>query len=342
MKRVAIVTIESLNYGNRLQNYALQQVLRSLGYSVKTLHRIRRPNGIKAGVKHFLQDVMQTKAAKFRQFDTNIDFSEIIIGPDNYPEDIQEKFDYFVSGSDQVWNPHYEFVGTSDLLAFAKPEQRISYAASFGVDEIPESRMDVYRQNLAQFKAISVREEKGAEMLHELIGRSVQVVLDPTMLLTSAEWKKAERKPKCAPKGKYVLVYSLGGKSEEFEKEIRLLSDEYEIFDIRSVQNSGREIPVGPAEFLYLIHYSEMILTDSFHATVFASLYHKKFITFRRPGLNMNSRIVSLAKVIDAEDYLDEHGNLKCSNGLNYAEVDQRIENERLKSKVFLKKALED
>lgn len=342
MKHIAIVTIESLNYGNRIQNYALQQALRSLGYSTKTLHRIRHSNEMKAKVKSFIQYLLQTKGSKFKQFDTNIDYSNIIISGDEYPYDLSEKFDYFIAGSDQVWNPFYDFVGTSDLLAFAKPKQRISYAASFGVDEIPEEKKDVYAENLSQFRALSVREKRGAEIIKELTGKDAQVVLDPTMLLTSDQWSKVEKKSKFTPKKKYALVYSLGEKSIDFENAIEHYKNELEIFDIRTIQQNEKEIPVGPAEFLYLIHHAELILTDSFHASVFAILFHKRFITFKRPGIDMSSRIVSLANTVGADDKLDEKNNLNCSDGLDYVMVDRLIKEERQKSNNFLKKALED
>jgi len=87
-----------------------------------------------------------------------------------------------------------QLVGTSDLLAFAKPEQRISYAASFGVDEILDEKKEVYAENLSLFKALSVREKRGAEIIKELTGRDAQVVLDPTMLLTSEQWSKVVKK----------------------------------------------------------------------------------------------------------------------------------------------------
>lgn len=342
MKHIAIVTIESFNFGNRLQNFALQQTLRSLGYSIKTLHRIKHSNGIKDKMKHALQYILQTKGSKFRKFDSNIEYSSVIIGGDDYPQDLSEQFDYFIAGSDQVWNPHYNFVGISDLLAFAKPEQRISYAASFGVNMIPVEKKDVYADNLSQFKALSVREKRGAEIIKELTGRDAQVVLDPTMLLTSEQWSKVERKSKFTPKKKYALVYSLGEKSRDFMNSINYYRKELDIFDIRSVLNNGREIPVGPAEFLYLIHHAELILTDSFHASVFSILFHKRFITFKRSGIDMSSRIVSLANTIGAEDKLDSGNNLDCSVGLDYVMVDQLIEGERKKSIDFLKKALED
>ena len=342
MKKVGIITIESMNFGNRLQNYALQQTLDLLNFLVETVHREPKKTGTQAVLKNLAHHLLQTKGSKFRQFDSNIEYSTVTIGANDYPENLSNQFDYFIAGSDQVWNPHYNFVGTSDLLAFAKPEQRISYAASFGVDEIPDEKKKMYTENLTQFKALSVREKKGAEIIKELTGREARVVLDPTMLLTSEQWSKVERKSKFTPKNRYVLVYALGEKSADFKNSIKHYAKEMEIFDIKTIQKNGREIPVGPAEFLYLIHNAELILTDSFHASVFSVLYHKRFITFKRPGIDMSSRIVSLANTIGAKDKLDGDNNLDCKNGLDYVLIDQLIESERKQSIDFLKKALED
>ena len=345
MKKIAIVTIESNNFGNRLQNLALQEILELLGCSVNTIIRYNEmhdPGCVSKRIRRFIQTLAQTKIAKFRAFNKRIKWSKFCATADMISQNVVNNYDFFITGSDQVWNPHYNFVGTSDLLAFAKPEQRISYAASFGVDEIPDEKKKVYTENLSQFKALSVREKKGAEIVKELTGREAQIVLDPTMLLTSEQWSKVERKSKFTPKNRYVLVYSLGEKSTDFKNSIKHYANEMEIFDIRTIQKNGREIPVGPAEFLYLIHNAELILTDSFHASVFSILYQKRFITYKRPGIDMSSRIVSLANYIGAKDKLDGDNNLDCSNGLDYVLVDQLIEREREKSIDFLKKALED
>lgn len=343
--KVAIVTIHSRNFGNRLQNYALQIVLKSIGVCVESLQRDLPLKGIdffKVKVKRVGQILLGTKGAKFQSFNRRVVKSKFYALANSQQDGLANKYEYFISGSDQVWNPHYNFIGTSDLLVFAKPEQRISYAASFGVDEIPEEKKDVYAENLSQFKALSVREKRGAEIIKELTGRDAQVVLDPTMLLISEQWSKVEKKSRYTPKNKYALVYSLGEKTSDFENAINCYGKELEIFDIRTKQKNRREIPVGPAEFLYLIHHAELILTDSFHASVFSVLYHKKFITFKRPGIDMSSRIVSLANTIGAEDKLDSDNNLDCSIGVDYVMVDQLIERERKKSIDFLKKALED
>lgn len=341
MKKIAIVTIESVNYGNRLQNYALQSVLQSIGYDVKTFHREIIVCNLKERLKRLIQNLFQTKASKFRQFDCNIEFSNIVIGRDNFAIGLSSQFDYFVVGSDQVWNPYYDFVaGKCDFLTFASDNQKISYAASFGVSEIPLDRVKDYAENLKTFNAISVREKQGARIVKDLANREAVVVLDPTLLLKASEWEKVEKKSNYKPKSKYVFVYALGTMCERFKNKIEELKKEYEIFDVRTIQRNGKELPVGPSEFLYLLRNADFVLTDSFHATVFSILYHKRFITFNRLGINMNSRIESLAELIDIQECINKYGELECDEIIDYTIVDKILVKERKKSIDFLKEAL--
>lgn len=341
MQSVAIVTIETFNYGNRLQNYALQQVLRSLGYTVKTLPRMPRKKGAIVAVKRFIQKLLQSKTSKFREFNLNIDFAESVIGRDEYPQNLNDKFDFFIAGSDQIWNPYFEFAaGKCDFLDFADATKRISYAASFGVDEIPEAKKMELASYLKQFSAISVREHEGAKIVADLIGKEAKVVLDPTFLLNCEEWKKMEKKPLKLPKRKYVLIYALGEKSQRFSDKIEQLKNKYEIYDIRSHWLIENEIPIGPSEFLYLIHNAEMVLTDSFHATAFSVIYHKKFIVYNRVGLDMNSRIKSLSKMLKIYDCLNEYNDLIYDKENDYIQIDRIIDIERERSMSFLRAAL--
>ena len=278
-----------------------------------------------------------------RQPNSEIEFSNVVLKRDEYPIGLEDRFNYFIVGSDQVWNPHYDFVaGKCDFLTFARNNQKISYAASFGVNEIPYERKFEFAEYLKNFKAISVREKQGARIVEELVKRNAAVVLDPTLLLNENEWKQVEKKPVCSPKKEYVFVYSLGDKTDRFKDKIKQLKEKYEIFDVRSVQKNGKELPIGPSEFLYLIRNAEEVLTDSFHATVFSIIFHKKFVTFNRPGLNMNSRIESLAELTGAKNRLTECGDLNSETEINYVNVDRILEEERRKSFDFLKDALTD
>lgn len=339
--KVGIVTIVSLNFGNRLQNYALQRVLESLGCTVYTFRRTQLFKGIKYYTKVVVQTLLQTKGAKFRKFDKNICFSDIVLGRDKFPGNIAQKYDYFIAGSDQIWNPYYNFVaGKCDFLEFAHNRQKISYAASFGVEEVPIEKRVEFKRALETFKTLSVREIQGVNIIHELTGRQAKLVLDPTLLLSNKEWQMIEKKSRFRPNGEYILVYMLGSKHERYYKMIDNAEVKCQILDVRLKQKNGKELPIGPAEFIYLIRNAEAVVTDSFHATVFSIIFHKKFVAFNRSGLNMRSRIESLARILEMDSYLNQQGDLECMSQIDYDHIDSLLAREKQKSIDFLKQAL--
>ena len=291
MKKIGIVTIESFNLGNRLQNYALQEILKNMGFQVETIRRSSEEENI---LKRIMQEVLQTKRAKFRAFDKLINKSKWFATKDEAPKEMCNEYDYFIAGSDQVWNPYYDFVGKTNFLEFAKHEQKIAYAASFGVSELPEEAKKRYKDWLDDFKNIAVRENAGADIIEDLINKDVSVVLDPTLMLNAENWRSLEKKPKNVPKTKYILVYSVEGMSENMKEVIEEKKKTYEVVDIRQKLKNGHEWAVGPAEFLYLVDHASELYTDSFHGTVFSILFHTKFRIFERDGINMNSRIETL------------------------------------------------
>lgn len=331
--KVGIVTIQSMNYGNRLQNYALQETINSLGYEVETIQRSVPLNGfknLKRKMKATAMHVLGTKGYCFHSFDKHIKFSRYYALSDDAQEGLSDEFDFFVTGSDQVWNPYYSFVGKTDLLCFARHEQKISFGASFGVDHLPKEKQLIFKNALVDFSSISVREAEGARIIKELTGRDATVVLDPTLLLDNKKWETVSRKPNFLPEGEYTLVYALGAKNKSFELEVKGEN----VFDIRKIIR-GREIAVGPAEFLYLINHAKRVLTDSFHATVFSAIFCRPCMTFKRPGIDMSSRIASFAKSVGLENQFDENGTFIMDR------IDKNVlEDNKEKSIEFIKKAL--
>ena len=207
MKNVAIVTcIGKSNFGNRLQNYALQKVIEDLGYNVETLENISYLNNVdnyEENYKEYLEYKVEKekrdysnrfRIAYFEEFDKNVKFREGMVTALDLNS---TNYDYYVVGSDQVWNPHHGKLKDLDLLVGIDDSKRISYAASIGIDELPDSVKDKAKREWLKFKAISVREDKGKDIIEELTGRDdVVVSLDPTMLLTSEEWGKLAKRPK--------------------------------------------------------------------------------------------------------------------------------------------------
>src|SRR5699024_4424214 len=140
--------------------------------------------------------------------------SNFILKNNETPHEKLGDFDFFIVGSDQVWNPH-NLHGTSFyFLDFAPKEKRISYSASFGIDSIPEKYEKLYIEKLSEMSHISVREHAGANIVKKLTGTDAPVLVDPTMLLTKDEWLSLSKRASNRPKSPYMLTYFLGGPND--------------------------------------------------------------------------------------------------------------------------------
>lgn len=381
MRRIAINTINDYNnYGNRLQNYATQEVLKSLGHKPVTLINDKNYNKELANKKKWergLYRFQQIKNMSFREFSSKVskrffskkentlaqellnkrisifkDFTEKYISEIDckiselhVPEDLPEKYDYFITGSDQVWNPNFYNNGTSvDFLTFAPKEKRVAYAPSFGVSEIPDNYAKKYKVWLSEMAHLSVRETAGAEIIKNLTSRNAPVLVDPTLMLTKEEWLKVSKKPSNKPGKRYLLTYLLGEISEERMEYIRNISKEHDL-DIVNLARVEDEIGylTGPSEFIDYINTASIFMTDSFHGAVFSILLETPFIIFDREGSipSMNSRIDTLLTTFNLKSRLAK--NVKTSNQLfeaDYSHVGPILDKERKKAIDYLKRAL--
>lgn len=344
-KKIGIVTIQSMNFGNRLQNYALQEVLEGLGFDVYSIKRYNELLPLKkvllGRIKVLLQYCTKSKIYNFNAFNRNIKFSKWAVGVNKYESEIVQDFDYFITGSDQVWNPYFKSVGTCDLLCFANNSQRISYAASFGIETFPTDKIEKWGSELNKFKEISVREEEGKAIVERISSKSAQIVLDPTLLLNKEQWKKVEVKPSKMPGKPYCFVYSLKEKNEAFKFKLEELSKRYVIVDILQKNRFGIAPRLGPGEFVYLIHHADCILTDSFHATVFSIIFNKKVFTYARSGMDMSSRIKSLAKLVGLNKNFDNNKTFYIDPEQDSDTIWPNLEKHQNLSKSFLMRALQ-
>ena len=181
------------------------------------------------------------------------------------------------------------------------------------------------------FSALSVREEAGREIIKELTGKNATVIVDPTLLLSQEEWRKIERKPKGAEKG-YILTYFLSSMNEKAKKLLEKEKGNYRIYNLLD-KNDLIAGKAGPSEFLWLFDNADLILTDSFHASVFSFLFDKPFVVFDRNWSegNMNSRLVTLLSKLGLERKYAESG---MSNDIwehDYAQSYKQLETEQKK-----------
>lgn len=391
MKKVGIITIVDYdNYGNRLQNYAVQEVLKSLGWESETI--VNKPfnmNNIPLRISRFLkkskkeliaslmiklhiaikklrQGILKTKyekkqlennqrieklkkdrEARFKEFTKeNIKETPYTVTPDSIPNDLYKNYNYFIVGSDQVWNPHYRMGSSIDFLTFAKPEQRIAFSASFGVSNIPHQYTNNYRKWLSEMQCISVREETGAEIVKNLTGKNVDVLVDPTLLLNKEQWLSIAKSSKYKPNKRYILTYFLGELSQKTIKTIDYISKQHnlEIVNLANAEDEKKFLS-DPAEFLDYINSAEIFLTDSFHGAVFSIIFEKPFIVYERISKidSMNSRISTLLKKFNLEDRYCENISINSDIfNVNFFHVPQIMEEERKKAFNYLDKALKE
>lgn len=339
MKKIAIVTILSNNLGNRLQNYALQETISGLGYQVETLQKGNRNTKASRLIKYWVKRVLKSDDWKFRRFDRKIHWSPYSLAVQGDRERIAEAYDCFVAGSDQVWNPNFSGTTEDSFLTFAPEGKRIAYAASFGVDNIPGNLLKKYAGYLSGFSAISVREKQAVDMVKQL-GCHAEWVLDPTFLLPASRWKQIAIRPK---KEKYVLKYLLGEEQADCDTFIENVFGGVEVVDVKRLLRS-RGKTIGPEEFLGLIENAQMICTDSFHGSVFSTIFEKPFVIFDRADQekDMSSRIDSLCDMLALHEHRFSSACFDVSNVLspNYQKTFALLEKEQQKAMGYLKDAL--
>ena len=361
MKKVGIITMIGNNFGNRLQNYALQEYLKKIGLKVETIYNyvyeipktkkniFTIPKKIYSSLKNMMLEkkyrtINKERDSLFRDFnDKYINFSEERIDERYDLTNLPSKFDNFIVGSDQVWNPYAYRNKDIDFCTFSPKEKNISYAVSFGIEVLEQKFEEIYSKGLDNFNYISVREDKGAEIAKKITNRDdIEVSIDPTMLLTKEEWINVEQKPLKLKNEKYILNYFLGELSKERKQEIERIAKEHKCKIINILDKNDSFYASGPSEFLYLERNAFLICTDSFHSCVFAILFNTPFIVFNRKDktVNMNSRIETLLSKFNLENrYYKGNIDEKLLKA-DYKKTYKILENERKKSFEFLKKSL--
>lgn len=360
-KQVGIITIVDLtNYGNRLQNYAVAEVMKKLGFVPKTLfikeerttERIK--NKIKNAIlkipymheiKIMLCNEKDLKHLRYLYFDKfsrrNIDIQTVETSSMKEIAEECNTMDFFIIGSDQIWNPDYGYADDFSFAMFAKPEQKICCAPSFGVSEISEKYRAEISERLKSIPNIAVREKSGVDIVRELTGKEAMVLIDPTMLLTASEWDKVLEVPKKVDLGKkYILSYFLGKQTDEQRRKIESIKTDYNLVEYSLLNTKQPEIYVlGPSEFIAMIKNAELICTDSFHACVFSILYRKPFVAFKRDGngAGIASRLDTLLETFKLthrrEENIDESSVLSC----DFSDCYSILDNEREKVYCYLK-----
>lgn len=332
-KDVAIMNFSSktdCNYGASLVGYAMERAVQNLGYNPSTICFIPDPELYRVSNRHVFWQFQQ----RF------LNTTGICTNKESLQNNINEKFDKFIIGSDQVvrhpWHNNFAYYldwvyGNKALLA---------YAPSFGISETGmNSKLKRYAKRcLKRFDALSVREHSGSDIMRNEFGiDDVPVVCDPTMLLTASEYQPIIDADKFdLPKTEYVAYYMLDASPNV----LRDLGKSYILVDAYRDEN-GNFRPIG--QWLDIIKNAKYVVTDSFHGTVFSMIFEKQFITLKT-YFRGNDRIDTLMKLVghkrlvDASDIISERRHF--AKKINYTNVSQNISRARKRGYDFLQSAL--
>lgn len=289
-------------------------------------------------------DAKRKRTAAFKAFyDNHIAHTNFDINNEAIPEGNLKDFDFFSVGSDQVWNPTYPSTSGVKFLSFTEPCKKLTFAPSFGISELPDYTKEHYAKWLLDFPMLSVREQRGAQIIKELTGKEAQIICDPTLTVTKSQWEEIEAKPDFLTDKPYALTYFLGNESNRYRRYIENIAKEknldiINLFDLRE----HKYYCAGPAEFIYLIHHADAVFTDSFHAAVFSIIFNRDFVVFDRieDGQTMSSRLKTLLQTYSLEDRMYTKMCTHTFTPADFSETDNTINNEREKALNFLKESI--
>ena len=356
VKNVGIITCSrEPNYGACLQSYATQIVIERMGYSAEILNytfedeksylfwKHKRISTQIACVLYYRLRKSLFKA--FSEYHEKMPYSQEIYRNVNDFQKAVDKYDIFLVGSDQVWNPELGIDTDITLLNFyTDGPKRISYASSFGISQLPDDCREKYITSLKQFDEISTREKQGKLIINDLLQKEVPIVLDPTLLLQASEWRKYQSNYQ--PKKKYVLVYDMQHSGKMIDFACRIAEKQgLSVYALSRIKIWNHKVKVlygiSPADFLSLVDHAEYVITDSFHGTIFSINYHKNFFAFCPQGaMHLSSRIINILDMLSLQDRLIDGEKGTGSELIDYNNVELKLRKWRNLSLQYLKNAL--
>lgn len=363
MKKVGIITYHRAeNFGAFLQCFALQKTIEELGYRVEVIDyrqsiieetylifNSKRIVGMslknKMGYIYYtLKNIKLRLSSKKRYAACRKKYIHIS-SPVYKCSDIQDKYDYIVIGSDQLWNINYT-KGYDEIYwgLFVKNKSKlVGYAISGNNNSLENIDTCMLVRVLDNFDNLSLRESNLTEIIQKKTSRKIPVTLDPTLILDEKVWIELLNTQHERIKEPYVLLYGvrpyknvpdiLMRKGQQLVGKAGL-----KIVDISKEQYYRKYTAI---EFISLIYHAKYVITSSFHGLVFSILFKKDFILIKYNDGDDN-RALNLLKLLRLDNRIrDINDDLHLSSNIKYDEVFDILYRERYKSLLFLKSSLQ-
>lgn len=363
MRIKTITCHEVYNHGASLQEYALLAFLNANGHQAEVLHykppylskhfnlmAVSNPKFDRPLVRQLyllaklsgrLKALSRKKA--FDSFHTKYIPTDSILYTSN--DELKAQIpdaDAFICGSDQIWNSFFQNGKDPAFYLNFVPEdkKKISYAASFAIDELEEEVKPFVHENVSRLDAVGVRETSGVRILEDLgIGTAVQV-LDPVFLLDKEHWISEFVKP---VNENYIFIYDFDSNPLIKKLALRLKKDNgCQIYTVnQNIDYADKNYWLdGPEKFLSLVYHSQYNITNSFHAVAFSLIFEKPLAVVNRAE-KINTRMRDLLDLFDLGAYLiSSEGDFHQLNPIDYLNVRVAADRHRNHSKEFLLGAL--
>ncbi len=345
--KIGILTFHNaINYGAVLQTYATQELFKARGYDVEVIdyhnaaidsfyekRKLYWRNIPKRNPKKLVSFLISTffnrkrniAYKKFSKKFLQLSEHQYIQGE---PIDLSE-YDVILIGSDQLWNKRITR-GFDDVYwgNFIKSPATRVFAWSVCMNNLDINGDELFyiKKNIENFNAISVREDTLQSFLTKLTSKPVWHTLDPTLLLPENHWQQLCHEVK---EKNYIAIYAVRKEHEtvEFARKLSLLMQKPIIiirsYSLRYIFGENKEY-CSPTDFLSYIKNADLIVTTSFHGTVFSIIFEKQFVC---PYFENNARINSLLKSYKLTDRVlerpDEYVNLPT---INYKRIKHNIQ----------------
>ena len=378
--RIATTTLFSpLNYGNALQMLSLHRYLCENGYDADVLRHylskdcnefkyyIERTKTIKSFIRFFLESIqLNWSYSQYRRekkinkwLKQNFHWS-IEEGDDNSFNVEKLPYDLIITGSDQIWNPNYNWPDFYLLNHFPSNIKRVAYAASFGTDQTEAFDINKYKSSLKKFYAISVREISAKRIIKDLFGLESIFVCDPTLLHTKEEWCKILNIKKKSIKDHILIYYVTPDFRERYKELINLATETGKIIDFyafpigkmptvsinkfvsflkKTIINiifriklylSGVRVhfTASPKEFVEGINSCSGIITDSFHGMMFATIFEKPcniVLSDNKQRVMMKSRLLDFINEFSDINIVTSYPNYRVMKQLTITPKLQKL-----------------
>ncbi|MBP3749799.1 MAG: polysaccharide pyruvyl transferase family protein [Ruminobacter sp.] len=328
--KVGLLSFHFANdYGSVLITYALQNIVKKLGFVPEIINFIGKEVPVKPNFVSFRDNFLK--------------LSPLAEDYDSLCK-LQRYYQKIIVGSNQVWR---FFDQNVYMLKFASGiKSLISYAASFGKVSYSATDTESAKHLLSRFSSISVREQTGVNICQNQFGLPALRVLDPTLLLDADDYQSIIDFYAPQNINQEYIGYSLSKKNKEQNSDIlsnnQNFGNKFLIKDITRSLGNDKDSNVG--EWLNCIKNSKCVITDSYHAIIFSIIFKRNFICLL-PSENKSGPVFSLLSLFNLTDRIvktlnDVKPNL-LNNAIHYDELYKKLNIEKKRSLNYLKNSLE-